>query len=413
MRKTFLYFAIFVLFSGIVLIWVFNSLTEDLIERYGAYNQESLLLQASKKTTPYLKNQFEHKKIKVLIVPGHDSDSPGAEFLGVGEADLTLMTAEFLFELLRNDSRFEVFLTRNKNGYQKEFSSYFQEKKNEIIAFRDSFKNFMNLAFDVGVLKRERGVVHNSVYQDMSVKLYGINKWLNENDVDLVLHLHFNDYPGHGSGPGEYSGFSIYVPEKQLPNSQASLEIAQAVLEKMKKYFAVSDYLQEAGGIIEDQNLIALGANGSLDTPALLIEYGYIYEPQFLSDSLRPLILRELALQTYAGVNQYFNRKVISENGFSTFLLPHIWKEEIKEGNRNGDVLSLQAALIQEGVYPPEGRGIKECSLTGSFRRCTQKAVAAFQEKYQEEILTPLDLISGSGFVGEATLKKLNQLYGK
>ena len=406
--------AIFTLFSGIVLTLVFNALIKNWVEDF-ELRQAALLLQSSKKTSPYLKNQFESsKKIKVLIVPGHDKESVGAEFNGVKETDLTAMTGRFLFELFKNDDKFEVFLTRDENGYSKEFASYFRQKREEIIFFRDTIKNFMKLAFDVGVLKKEVKVEHSSVYQDMSIKLYGINKWANENDIDLVLHLHFNDYPGHGYNQiGRYSGFSIYVPEKQLPNHKASVDIAKIISAKMKKYFSSSDYPPESEAVIEDQELIALGANGSLDSPALLIEYGYIYESQFIDDSLSELVLRELALQTYAGVNQYFNREVLSESGFGTFLLPHVWNDEVGEGSRSGDVLALQAALIQEGVYPPRGRDIKECPLTGSFKKCTQKAVADFQEKYHDEILAPLNLISGSGFVGQATLKKLNELYGK
>lgn len=399
---------IFVLFSGIVFSLVFKSIGEF-------YYQEALLLQASKKTPSYLKKQFRNERVRVLIVPGHDDSSVGTAFRGVKEADLNLILGELLFDFFEKDDRFNVFLVRDKNGYRKEFSEYFIKDRNNIIAFRDKFKGIMNLAFDVGILRRERKVIHNSVYGDTSIKLYGINKWANENDIDMVLHIHFNDYPGHGyNRAGKYTGFSIYVPEEQLPNNKASVDVAKAVLGKLKKYFAVSNYPPESEGIVEDQELIVLGANGSLDTPALLIEYGYIYESPLVSSSLRPLVLRDMALATYAGVNQYFNRKVISDSGYDTFLLPYSWENNMTNGLRSSkDVLSLQVALIQEKVYPPKGYSLSECPLTGNFGNCTKKASAEFQEKYKKEILSPLNLLAGTGFVGKSTLKKLNELYSK
>ncbi len=41
-----------------------------------------------------------------------------------------------------------------------------------------------------------------------------------------------------------------------------------------------------------------------------------------------------------------------------------------------------------------------------------REAVVGFEEKYKSEILTPSGLKNGTGFVGPATRKKLNQLYG-
>lgn len=49
---------------------------------------------------------------------------------------------------------------------------------------------------------------------------------------------------------------------------------------------------------------------------------------------------------------------------------------------------------------------------TEFFGMLTLKAVIKFQEKYAAEILFPLGLTKGTGFVGPATLKKINELTG-
>ncbi len=66
------------------------------------------------------------------------------------------------------------------------------------------------------------------------------------------------------------------------------------------------------------------------------------------------------------------------------------------------DVYCLQKLLAEQGsdIYP-------EGFLTGNFGPLTQQAVIRFQEKYANEILVPVGLEKGSGFVGAKTRAKL------
>jgi len=68
----------------------------------------------------------------------------------------------------------------------------------------------------------------------------------------------------------------------------------------------------------------------------------------------------------------------------------------------------LQEFLKSQGseIYP-------EGLVTGNFLAFTQAAVIRFQEKYASEILTPLGLEKGSGFVGLKTRAKINEILGK
>ncbi|MEK7576776.1 MAG: hypothetical protein AAB482_03730 [Patescibacteria group bacterium] len=56
--------------------------------------------------------------------------------------------------------------------------------------------------------------------------------------------------------------------------------------------------------------------------------------------------------------------------------------------------------------------GAEADALTEALKREGSPSVIAFQEKYKDEILTPNGLTHGTGYVGAATRKKLNQLYG-
>ena len=72
-------------------------------------------------------------------------------------------------------------------------------------------------------------------------------------------------------------------------------------------------------------------------------------------------------------------------------------------GSSGEDVKTLQEILLKEGVYP---RGL----ITGYFGALTRQAVVRFQEKYASDILTPTGLKKGSGVVGPATRKKINEI---
>jgi hypothetical protein len=69
------------------------------------------------------------------------------------------------------------------------------------------------------------------------------------------------------------------------------------------------------------------------------------------------------------------------------------------------EVRCLQEFLKSQGVYP---KGL----ITGNFLDLTQSAVIRFQEKYATEILKPLNLEKGTGYVGEKTRAKINELLG-
>ncbi|MBI2024811.1 MAG: N-acetylmuramoyl-L-alanine amidase [Candidatus Harrisonbacteria bacterium] len=346
-------------------------------------------------TSETLKNKYEKYSFRVLIVPGHDDETKnGAVYRGLLEADLNVKLAQELKRFLETDPRFQVILTRDENGYQPYLVDLFQEGRSEVTEFRDRVKKVHRELVGGGLLKdTEAPVAHVSVSSEDSIKLYGINYWVGRNSVDLVLHVHFNDYPGRlRAFPGKYTGFAIYTPDRQLPNGRASGELAKSIFERLKKYFTVSDFPKESTGIIEDPDLIALGASGSLYNPALLIEYGYIYETQFIDVDVRPMAVQELAYQTFLGIKKYLDP---NDDSVESSILPYIWRNGVGIGLRaDPDIFALQLALMAEEVYG--------CGPTGNFFNCTHRGVIALQKKYG---------ISPTGFVGPKTLELLNSLY--
>ncbi len=351
-----------------------------------------------------LATKYANRGLRILVVPGHDNEHSGTEFGGLREADLTLAAAEQLRNYLQADGHFIVATTRDfKTGeYLPEFANYFRDEREEILSFRTQLRQkFVELVSTDEV--EERTIVeHNFAPAEVGLRLYGINKWANEHDVDLVLHLHFNDYPGRRWGTaGRHNGFSVYIPERQYPNAEMSSILGAAVFNELKQVMPVSSLPLENVGLVEDQELIAIGSHGSRDGASFLVEYGYIYEPQLVDPDVRGKMLPEIAWQTYAGLKKHFDPYAPLP---VTLLRPTDVQSELKEGIRgSGEVLVLQRTLLKEKMYPPAGKTLRDCPLTGNFGGCTREAVKAFQAEHE---ITPQ-----SGVVGEKTRKKLNELY--
>ncbi|MDE2038350.1 MAG: peptidoglycan-binding protein [Patescibacteria group bacterium] len=349
------------------------------------------------------------KKIRILVVPGHEPDYGGAEYQSsfgrIKERDLTVELAADLESFLQSDARFQVFASRDANGWTPTFADYFKNGWNDIVAWEQANKEqFTSLVKAGSVRQAPATVVHADAPTDVALRLYGIDKWANENDIDIMIHVHFNDYPGHGSGPGKYTGFAIYIPEKQYENSTTTAALADGVFKRLSAFNPVSDLTGESDGIVPDPDLIALGAFDSVNAASMLVEYSYIYEPQLDDPATRSIFLNDLAYQTYLGIRDFFEPGSAGPGVYGTAALPHTWASPMSAGGAaSADVFALQSALIQDGDYPPAGSSLTDCPRTGKYGPCTTEAVLQFQKKH--------GIAGANGNAGPATVAELNSLF--
>ena len=348
-------------------------------------------------------NKFEDR-VKILIVPGHDKKVFGTGFRGVKEFDVNIELTKYLADFLKTNKSFDVVLAQDRNGYNEALVAYFENERENIKKFRDEQKVETTRMVLEGLIDFKRGLEHNRAPSEAALKLYGINKWSNENDIDIVIHAHFNDEPTRSwNNAGKYSGFAIYIPEQQFSNAKASKALAEHVFEALASRLSPSDMPLENDGLVEDQELIAIGAYNSLDAAVLFIEYSYIYEPQIYKENVRPMALKEAAFQTYSGIQNFFGNPISAMEEKAIFF-PYVWNNNFgKNSKNNKDVFFLQTALLHEGLYPPHGSTKSDCPLSGNFFNCTKRAVTAFQKKYD---------IEQTGFIGPITRGQLNANFG-
>lgn len=251
------------------------------------------------------------EKVKILLVPGHEPSYGGTEFKGAKERDMAVDLAAKLSELLKNDDHFSVLVARDKTSWIPDLQTFFDTHETDIAEFTQSKKIEMASLMAAGKVQAVTdGVVHNSVSKEVWTHLFGVNKWANDNQIDIVLHIHFNDNPRKiVSKAGAYKGFAIYVPEAQYSNATTTHAVAERLFSRLGTNFPVSTMPKEAGGIVEDQDLIAIGNANTVDGVSMLVEYGYIYENRFSTAAKRTATIDSLAQQTYLGIEDFFAEK--------------------------------------------------------------------------------------------------------
>ena len=248
------------------------------------------------------------KPFTILIVPGHDTNSGGASFLGIYERDLVVDVADNIATLLGQDPKYKIIIARNKQNWNPIFADYLANNKQAILDFKDQHQT----AYKLLVASGQEKVVpdmgeHTLATPKTAIELYGINMWADENDVDLIIHLHFNNSKRRNVKlPGLHHGFDVFIPQKQNVNATTSRTIAENIYKELEKKFT-----PEAPGyynsLFEDHSLIALGASNTLTKPAILIEYAYMYEKILRTDASRKQALEQMAEQTVLGIKDYVN----------------------------------------------------------------------------------------------------------
>ena len=248
--------------------------------------------------------------IKILLVPGHDGVVWGAQYGNMKEATMTLTLATQIYNILKQDKRFDVYITRDSSssGYTKQFLDFLAQK-DAILAFEQNAKKLMQTKILNGSFITKVNPPHLTVTQDIALRFYGFNKWADENKIDAMIQIHFNDYPRVNKWTiGQYKGFTIYFPDGQFANSKESGNLAADIFTQLHKKYSTSTYPPEVGGLVPDQKLIAIGANNTLDASvrSVLVEYSYIYEKKFRTQSTRLQAYKDMAQLTVTGIKNYF-----------------------------------------------------------------------------------------------------------
>ncbi len=319
MKLSFKHISIFLLSIGVLALFGYVATNSGKLPPYIQNLEDSaasvFFTESSNPVT--LKNKYDAvaktgKKVKILIVPGHEPKSGGALYKNLKERDMTVDLALKMAELFNKDPHYEVVLTRGKESWNPDFENYFTTHQSAIEEFIKTKKAEMNRLVDTGaVTKVADGIEHVNATPDVARRLYGINKWANENGVDMLIHIHFSEYPRpKQKSPGKWTGFVLYIPDAQYSNGEVTNSIANYMLFRLASVFPISNLPKESSGIVKEQDLIAIGSFNTLDSPSVLVEYGYIYDELFATETKRETTFNGMAKQTFLGIQDFFAAKI-------------------------------------------------------------------------------------------------------
>jgi len=252
------------------------------------------------------------EKINILLIPGHTNEHPGSEYLDIREFDLNNLVAQ---EIEKQFSYKEYKNIKVINAFDNKDLQEFLSDEKTIQDFRLGYQRLANYFRNdpKDSLEQEKGeeldISHSNTPPEIIQMLYGINQWIGksegENEIDIVIHVHFNNYfdkERDKNKKGEYEGFAIYIPDQKFSNYSTSKVLAESVHSKLSLSLGTSTLPSEEEGIIENKELIALGAFNTLKVPVILIEYGFIYEDQFSDLNKGSEILEEISQKTKEGI---------------------------------------------------------------------------------------------------------------
>jgi hypothetical protein len=122
------------------------------------------------------------KKVRILVVPGHEPDFGGAEYQGVYEREITAEIGAQLATYLSRNPRFEVVTARSATGWNPILADYFSSDWKEIQKFVADQKKLMAKMIKKGTVEtrsEDEQVDHAAAPDDVALRLYGIGKWAN------------------------------------------------------------------------------------------------------------------------------------------------------------------------------------------------------------------------------------------
>lgn len=202
---------------------------------------------------------------------------------------------------------------------------------------------------------------------------------------------------------------------------------------KPENYFWLNNTIDSAAALDSKPVLIGVRFHydeWNKDTPTILRDnppYGHavaiLPNAHFLYQGQRAVLIQD----SWGESQALGGRRIITEDWFEKRLLGSLWFNDLANlvwdkvepqkpkyffsrdlfwGMTNDkDVKMLQECLKWEGSFP------KTQDSTGNFFGLTLKAVSEFQEKYGDDILKPLGLSKGTGYVGLKTREVLNRIY--
>lgn len=226
------------------------------------------------------------RNVMIAVDPGHGGEDPGAKGPGgIYEKNVTLAIAKELVRLINDTPGYSAFLTRSSDYY---------------VSLRGRTQIARNKGADLFVS------IHADAFKDASAQGAGVfalsqrgatsetARWLaqSENDADLVGGVNLGDKDPVLQG--------VLLDLSMTATVATSLDMGDKVMGQMKKFTRMHRGFVEQAGFVVLKNP---------DIPSLLIETGFITNPQEAKNLSNPKFRATMAKGIFAGIDSHFRAK--------------------------------------------------------------------------------------------------------
>ena len=244
-------------------------------------NSASKSKNTSKSSNSAVAKNSNSKRI-IVLDPGHGGQDPGAiGCTGVYEKNITLAMARELKKILEKDSRYKVYLTRNRDVF-------IPLRERVRIARRYKADLFLSIHADSALNKNAKGLSVYTLSETASDKEAAALAE-RENKADVIAGLNFAEHSK------EVSDILINLAQRETMNR--SSEFANFMVQEMRKSVKLLDNTHRFAGF---------AVLKAPDVPAVLLEMGYLSnrteEKLLRQESYR----RKLAKSASAAIDRYF-----------------------------------------------------------------------------------------------------------
>ena len=246
-------------------------------------NQESIKASSDKKSSSRKSAHASSGKKHIIVLdPGHGGVDPGAIGVsGIYEKNITLAMARELKEVLEKNSRYKVYLTRNRD-------IFIPLRDRVKIARRYDADLFLSIHADSAVNRRASGFSVYTLSEKASDKEAAALAE-KENKADIVAGLNFAEHSK------EVSDILLNLAQRETLNR--SSEFATIMVSEMRKSIHTLDNTHRFAGF---------AVLKAPDVPSVLVELGYLSNRNEEKMLRQKSYRKKLAVSASKAIDKYF-----------------------------------------------------------------------------------------------------------
>lgn len=234
------------------------------------------------------------EKPTIVIDPGHQPWTKSDSWYESGEAQANIKFARSLESIIKQQNKYDVFLTLNEKEYDPLLVDFEKKYRKEIKEIRVDYTGGKGQDLNSGYY-----------YQMLHVRALFFQPEFKTKKADLFVSVHHNE-PGNSSLK-KMHGFCIYYSNENK-YAKESKELAKTIKDALVKaeYEKSTNGSEKEGMLARDFTVVH---HGNKAVPSVLMELGYISNKQDKEDANNDEKVAKKAKVIYDAIDDFLSRR--------------------------------------------------------------------------------------------------------